>query len=236
MASIKDDNGHNQGFELVESTVVRMKRRADLMIAAMDDANNKSILEIGCGTGEVAYWIAEKVKSNVLGTDICVPFVAGANAKYKLPNLSYEVLDFNNAEHLKGRTFDYIIGNGILHHLYYNLNAALTTLKDLLKNNGKIIFMEPNIYNPYIASIFKIKLLRKIANLEPDEMAFSKSFIIQALEKVGFKNCKVDYKDFLLPGIPSFLIKPSIAIGDVAEKTPLVKNISQSIFIIASKN
>lgn len=236
MASIKDDNGHNQGFELVESTVVRMKRRADLMIAAMDDANNKSILEIGCGTGEVAFWIAEKVKSNVLGTDICVPFVDGANEKYKLPNLSYEVLDFNNAEHLKGRTFDYIIGNGILHHLYYNLSAALTTLKDLLKDNGKIIFMEPNIYNPYVASIFKIKPLRKIANLEPDEMAFSKSYIIKELQKVGFKNCKVDYKDFLLPGIPSFLIKPSIAIGDVAEKIPFVKNISQSIFIIASKN
>jgi len=236
MASIKDDNGHNQGFELVESTVVRMKRRANLMIAAMDDANNKSILEIGCGTGEVAFWIAEKVKSNVLGTDICVPFVDGANTKYKLPNLSYEVLDFNNAEHLKGRKFDYIIGNGILHHLYYNLDAALATLKDLLKDNGKIIFMEPNIYNPYVAAIFKIKPLRKVANLEPDEMAFSKSFIIDKLTKIGFKNCKVNFKDFLLPGIPSFFIKPSIAIGDVAEKIPLVKIISQSIFIIASKN
>ena len=235
MASIKDDNGHNEGFELVESTVVRMKRRADLMIAAMDNATNKTILEIGCGTGEVAFWIAEKVKSNVLGTDICVPFVDSANKQYKLPNLSYEVLDFNNAEHLKGRKFDYIIGNGILHHLYYNLGNALATLRDLLTDEGKMIFMEPNIYNPYVAGIFKISALRKIANLEPDEMAFSKSFIIKELEKVGFKNCKVDYKDFLLPGIPSFLIKPSIAIGDVAEKIPLVKNISQSIFIVASK-
>lgn len=234
MASIKDDNGHNQGFELVESTIVRMKRRADFMIDAMPDQSaGKTILEIGCGTGEVAFWMAEKVKAHVLGTDICVPFIEYANKNFHLPNLGYEVLDFNNTGQLRGRKFDYVIGNGIIHHLYYNLDTALPALKNLLTDTGKIIFMEPNIYNPYVACIFKIGFMRKIANLEPDEMAFSKSFITARLKVVGFKNIKVGYKDFLLPGIPSFLIKPSIAIGNVAEKIPLIKNISQSIFIEA---
>ena len=70
--------------------------------------------------------------------------------------------------------------------LYYNLNAVLATLKNLLHNNGKIIFMEPNIYNPYVATIFKNDSFRKWANLEPDEMAFSKTFIDKKLQVTGF--------------------------------------------------
>jgi hypothetical protein len=97
-----------------------------------------------------------------------------------------------------------------------------------------MIFIEPNIYNPYCAVIFNIA--RDWANLEPDEMAFSKGFITAKLKTAGYTDIKVDYKDFLLPGIPDSMIKPSIAIGDVLERLPLVNKVSQSIFISAAKN
>ena len=96
-----------------------------------------------------------------------------------------------------------------------------------------MIFLEPNIYNPYCYLIFTYPYFRKKASLEPTEMAFSKKFIIKKLNTAGYKNIKVEYKDFLLPGIPKFLIKPSIIIGSVAEKVPLIKMVSQSIFISA---
>lgn len=233
MASIKDDRGFNQGFELVKSTEVRMRRRTEYMISRMDLTSPKTILEIGCGTGEVCYWIAQKTKMSVLGTDLCVPFIEEAKQKLVLPNLKFEVLDFNKPEEVKGRKFDYIIGNGILHHLYFHLDHALTTLFDLLNDRGKIIFLEPNIYNPYCAFIFNFA--RKWANLEPDEMAFSKTFIAKKLGPVGFKNIAVEYKDFLLPGVPEIMIQPSIVVGNVLEKIPLIRMISQSIFISAQK-
>jgi len=235
MASIKDDQGFNQGFEMTPSTEVRMRRRADYLMSAMTDGNNKTVLEIGCGTGEIALWIAEKKQHKVIGTDICKPFIDFANANFKRDNLSYEVLDFNNPEDIKGRKFDYIIGNGILHHLYYNLDQVLVTLKDLLAEDGKLIFYEPNMYNPYIATIFNISFLRKMAHLEPDEMAFSRTYIREKLTKAGFGKVEVEYKDFLLPGIPYFLVKPSIVIGDVLEKIPFTRFVSQSIFLTASK-
>lgn len=144
------------------------------------------------------------------------------------------MLDFNMAAESVHEKFDYVIGNGILHHLYYNLANSLLTLKNLINPQGKIIFMEPNIYNPYVTAIFKNRAFRKWARLEPDEMAFSKKFIEKKLDQAGFENIKVEYKDFLLPGIPAFLVKPSIIIGDFLEKTPL-KFISQSIFISAQK-
>jgi 2-polyprenyl-3-methyl-5-hydroxy-6-metoxy-1,4-benzoquinol methylase len=168
----------------------------------------------------------------VTGTDLCIPFIEEAIEKYILPNLSYSTLDFNKAAQNVNDKFDYIIGNGILHHLYYHLDEVLQTFKKILRPQGKIIFMEPNIYNPYVAAIFKNKTLRKVAKLEPDEMAFSKTFIRKKLEAAAFKNIDITYKDFLLPGIPKWAVKPSIVIGNVVEKTPL-RFLSQSILIKA---
>jgi 2-polyprenyl-3-methyl-5-hydroxy-6-metoxy-1,4-benzoquinol methylase len=235
MGSIIDDRGFNQGFVLTKSTHVRMSRRADWMINKMDLSKDADILEIGCGTGEIAFWIAEKTGKRVIGTDLCVPFIEGAKKNYVLDNLKYDVLDFNKIDHFKEQRFDYIIGNGILHHLYYHLDTALANLRLLLKEGGTIIFMEPNIYNPYCALIFNIPILRKKANLEPDEMAFSASFIKKKLAQAGFASTKVEYLDFLLPGIPDVLIKPSIQIGNIIEKIPVVKMTAQSIFIESKK-
>lgn len=235
MASIKDDRGYNQGFRLVKSTEVRMQRRADWIMSEIGSSQNASILEIGCGTGEVAHWIAEKTPARVLGTDLCIPFIDEARKKFVLPNLQYAVLDFNRTDHFNGEQFDYIIGNGILHHLYWHLDDAFVSMKHLLKSNGKIIFLEPNYQNPYVYLIFTYPWLRKKANLEPDEMAFTKNFISQKLTRAGFKDINVDYKDFLLPGVPNTLITPSIILGGILEKIPLLRNASQSIFIRATK-
>ena len=101
MASIIDDRGFNQGFELVKSTEIRMKRRATWFQDEMDSQSPKTVLEIGCGTGEVSYWIAQNSNLNVLGTDLCAPFINQAKENYKLPNLDFEVLDFEQV-HARG--------------------------------------------------------------------------------------------------------------------------------------
>lgn len=235
MTNITDDKGYNQIWRESKSTDIRAERRCDGIIEQLNGAVSKTAVEIGCGNGKNAYTIARKTGYQVLGTDICAPFIEEAKQRYTLPNLEYKLMDFNNPQGIAGRSFGYVFGNGILHHLYYDLDTSLVNMKQLLEPGGKLIFMEPNIYNPYCQLIFKVPFLRKWAKLEPDEMAFSSSFIKKKLVKAGYKNISVTYKDFLLPGIPDFLIKPSIAIGNIAEKIPLVKNIAQSIFIVAEK-
>jgi 2-polyprenyl-3-methyl-5-hydroxy-6-metoxy-1,4-benzoquinol methylase len=232
-SSLRDDRGYNQIFIQTEVNLIRLKRRADWFINQMEPAPGKTVLEIGCGTGFVSHHVAQITGMQVLGSDLCVPFIDEAKAKYIQPNLTFEVLDFNEAAGKITHKFDYIIGNGILHHLYYNLDTVFKTFKNILTPQGKIIFMEPNVYNPYVAAIFKNKTLRKMAKLEPDEMAFSKTFIRKKLEAAAYKNIHVVYKDFLLPGVPKWAVAPLIGVGNVIEKTPL-KFLSQSILITAT--
>jgi len=232
--SVRDDRGFNQGWAESRATTVRAERRCDYMISQMRSPLSGTILEIGCGTGQNSFFLAQKTGLGVLGTDICVPFIEEANRRFQLPNLRYAVLDFNQAAQFEGETFDYIVGNGILHHLYYHLSDALVNMRRLLKGGGKIVFLEPNLYNPYILSIFRVPQLRKLAHLEPDEMAFTKRYVTRLLREAGYKHIRVEYRDFLLPGVPDILIAPSIAAGTVLERIPVVRTMSQSIFISAT--
>jgi 2-polyprenyl-3-methyl-5-hydroxy-6-metoxy-1,4-benzoquinol methylase len=236
MASIKDNRGFNQGFALVKSTEVRMRRRADAFVREMNMKQTREILEIGCGTGEIAYWVAERTGAHVLGIDLCAPFIEKARKRSPLPNLQYQVMDFNQPDCLFDQKFDYIIGNGILHHLYYTLPVALVNIRRLLKPDGTLLFFEPNIYNPYCTLIFTVPFLRVKARLEPTEMAFSKRFIVHRLYEANFTEIHVTYKDFLLPGVPDILINPLILSGDILEHIPVLNKMAQSIFIKAKKS
>ena len=243
MASIKDDRGYYQMFKPSEALDIRTERRCNQILSEMsfciDNQLNErgyNILEIGCGTGELAAFMASKLVgvACVIGSDICVPFVEEAKRKHQLPNLDFMTLDFNCPETLNNLKFNYVVGNGILHHLYYHLDKTLINMKKLLKPNGKMIFWEPNLYNPYCWLIFNTtKSMRKWANLEPNEMALRKGKIEKQIECAGFSNISVEYKDFLLPNMPSWLIKPVIAIGNGFEKIPFLRWLSQSLFISA---
>ena len=73
-----------------------------------------------------------------------------------------------------------------------------------------------------------------MANLEPTEKAFTKKYINNKLINAGFKNIQIEYKDFLIPGTPYLLVKPLLFLGNILEKIPLFRNITQSLFITAS--
>ena len=239
MPSMLDDRGYNQGYKESKSVEIRTERRCDYIISRMELKESTRILEIGCGVGRHSYLLAKKTGKRVLGTDICGPFIDEARARYSLPNLEYEKLDFNSQSDvmsvLQGQTFDYIFGDGILHHLYDNLDNSLLNIYKLLNYGGKIVFLEPNFYNPYCLLIFNVAAFRKMAKLEPGEMTFTSGFITKKIQTAGFSNMEISFRDFLVPGIPDYMIKPVIAVGNIIEKFPLMNRLSQSIFISAEK-
>src|SRR6185295_10503584 len=137
-----------------KSTDLRAERRSDYWLSQMEVAPDKSIMEIGCGSGFKAYNLALKSGMNVFATDIDPEEIELAKRDFQLPNLNFKVVDSTELGKTPVASFDYIVGNGILHHLYHHLDSALPNILRILKDNGKMIFIEPNIYNPFVHFIF----------------------------------------------------------------------------------
>ncbi len=234
MASIQDERGYNQGYRETPALIVRTQRRIDAMLAQMNTTQtNVRVLEIGCGTGMMANLLATRIQGEVVGLDLSHEFITEAAERYKRPNLKFAVANLNDEEALNLGKFDYIVGNGILHHLYYNLDEFLGNLKKFLNPGGKLIFWEPNLSNPYAYLIFSFAPLRKIAKLEPAEMAFTADFINKILKRAGYNKVGVECRDFLLPNTPTPLIGFLIWVGNVLERFKITSRMAQSLFITA---
>ena len=239
MANIVDERGYNQIFAPSPAQALRLRRRAQSIIAALPPVAGdkpRRLLELGCGMGELAHELAVLTESRVTGVDLSERFVAHARVTYVRPNLDFIVADLTReVPAAEQDRYDAITGNGILHHLYHHLDTVLPALHRWLRPGGRLVFWEPNLWNPYVWSIFTWAPLRRAARLEPDEMAFTPAFIRRKLERAGFTPLLVTTRDFLLPNTPDALIRPVVAVGDVLDRIPVVNRAAQSLFFVAEK-
>ncbi len=233
MSSLVDERGFNQGYQLSIAQKTRLQRRARAIVSEMRLPAER--VELGCGTGELAFELATIAGTRVTGLDRSQKFIDYASANYRHPNLRFLVENFSDSSPGAAQEkYDYIVGNGILHHLYYRLDNFLPTLARWLVPGGRLIFWEPNLKNPYVLLIFKVSALRRMARLEPEEMAFTPRFIQRKLTAAGFCQVRAITRDFLLPNTSARLISFVVKIGDFLEKVPIVRGCAQSIFLTAT--
>jgi SAM-dependent methyltransferase len=180
----------------------------------------------------MAWEIARRIKGQVIGADISELFIKQASETYHLPNLQFHRIDANRQlSHYFPEDFDFIVGNGILHHLYHNIDNVLCQLRASLASNGKLLFWEPNLANPYVFLIFTSPSLRRRCALDPDEMAFTSRFIVEKLTAAGFQSPSATPRDFVLPSLPLPLARTILRLNPLLERIPLLRWWSQSLFI-----
>ena len=120
----------------------------------------KTVLDAGCGTGELSYLIAKKGAKHVLGIDYSNEAIGVAQSSYHEKNLSFECTDITR---LKGKKFDVITTLGTLEHVDDPL-AVLKKLKSMLNPGGSLIVTCPNWVNPrgymlqMLAQLFDAKI------------------------------------------------------------------------------
>lgn len=136
------------------------------------NAKNKQILEVGCGDGYGAAFLAKSVGS-IVAVDYENEVISTAQNKYKANNLKYLCMDatklgFNENE------FDLVCSFQVIEHIPENrLLTYLTELKRVLKPDGELylstlnlekVMKDPSTYkkNPAHCKEFRISGLRDV--------------------------------------------------------------------------
>jgi len=104
---------------------------------------NKSVLDVGCGTGLFSF-LAAKKGGKVLGIDYSKEAISIAKKKYSHKNLLYKNI---NIKDISKEKFDVIVSLGTLEHMDEPFKM-LKIFQKHLKPKGKIIITSPNWTNP----------------------------------------------------------------------------------------
>ena len=159
----------------------------------------KDVLEVGCGTGQLAIYFALGTNNRVVGLDPTIESLKLAADFSKKQNI--DNIDFINADIfddvLADKYFDFIWCNGVLHHTKDPYKAFRVLIKSL-KNEGYVLIGLYNkfgrirtVFRRYMFKIFGSKYLdifdptlRNLKNNEEERKAWIRDQYIHPIESL----------------------------------------------------
>ena len=130
--------------------------------------NNKTVLEVGCGTGQLSIYFALESNNKIISLD---PTLSSLNLakdfakKNHISNISFLNVDIFD-DVLSDECFDFIWCNGVLHHTKDPYLAFKTFTKSLKKNGYVLIGLynkfgrARTIIRKYLSKIFGLKIIK----------------------------------------------------------------------------
>ncbi|MBI2595324.1 class I SAM-dependent methyltransferase [Candidatus Daviesbacteria bacterium] len=157
----------------------------------LEKNNFKKILDVGCGTGKIVNYLNQN-RFDVIGTDSSIEAIkiarkfAVKSAKKKFIKADATKLPFKRA------TFDMITSISVIEHLTKKqVNIFLKEAKRILKPNGIIFIVTPNLLSP--VRLYRGK--RWFGYSDPTHINFYTPFsLAKDLKKVRFKKIKFNFK------------------------------------------
>jgi SAM-dependent methyltransferase len=148
------------------------------------DLRGSAVLDYGCGDGHFSMRLASH-GARVTGVDISPNLIKKARATALRMGMNGSAPQFavGDAHHtpFRDESFDYVVGNGALHHL--DLEKAYAEIARLLKPGGKAVFMEPMYHHPLLWMLRRLTPKTHTA----DERPLSTADMEKA--KVSFRAC-----------------------------------------------
>jgi SAM-dependent methyltransferase len=181
-------------------------------IWATTDLKKAAVLDYGCGDGTFS-WILSSLGAHVCGIDISPDSIrharkVGPQSQSNGSSPRFLVCDAHQTP-FKNHLFDYVVGNGALHHL--DLDRAFAEIARVLKPGGKAYFMEPMYHHPLLWS------LRRLTpkSHTPDEKPLSLSDMEKA--KKWFRICSHrEHFLFSVCAAPAHLLGKGFALSVIA--------------------
>lgn len=207
----------------------RVKSRIQWFAKTCNLRSGLNVLECGCGTGIFTRHLAN-TGINLTATDISVELMEFA--KSKCPSqVTFIQTNLEDPKELPNNFYDVLCGVSVLHHL--DLPGALVELKKKLRPGACFAFSEPNLLNPinrYIVFTNNMKKRRQLG-VSPTEMAFKPTELFSLFQEAGFNVIALEYRDFLHPSVLKGLIPLVTVIQYCAERIPLIRSMSGSLWI-----
>jgi SAM-dependent methyltransferase len=200
-------------------------------------AQNKTVLDYGCGVGSITEKIAKLSPSKLFGIDISEVSIDKAIENARTLNLQIDyTVDNCESTKFKAKTFDLVFGSGILHHL--NLEKSISEINRILKEKGEMVFLEPLGTNPLI-NIYR-KLTPDSRSVDEHPLLKKDFDFIESL----FEDVSVRYYGFFTLIFFLFYKNPSNSLtfkiisklDNYFFKIKYFKNLAWSVMIVAKKN
>lgn len=156
---------------------------------------NAKIIDLGCGSGSLVYWLQSIGYQNAQGVDISIEQVELAH-KLGIKNIKRDDVR-QYIKHCK-EEFDLIFMRDLLEH--FNKEEILNTLENIfssLRKNGKVIIQVPNAENILSGRIRYGDFTH--------ELAFTENSMRQILLVSGFKHTEIFPQRPVIHGLKSFI-------------------------------
>jgi len=101
---------------------------------------NATLLEIGCGTGQLANYLAATTMTQIYAADMTLPSLRLGQrfaAKYKIPGITFLQMNLFRPC-IRAESMDFVISNGVLHHTA-DTRQAFIRISQLVKRGGFVI-------------------------------------------------------------------------------------------------
>lgn len=151
---------------------------------------NSHVLDVGCGTGQSAAYLAEHYKANVTAMDINPIMIEKAKSRMKKYQLPVNVIQGSIEDFpLKEGTFDFIISESVLS--FVNKPKAIKEIFRLLKNGGRFIANELTI-NKKLNPVNEME----IKNFYGLDSVLGEADWITLFRQSGFKDIKIPLQKY----------------------------------------
>lgn len=125
--------------------IIKDDNQLSLLLDLVDDGKHNKILDIGTGTGYLAFPLAEKFPTaSVCGIDIAEVIVEKNNATVKkkgIPNLTFQVFDGLKYP-FPDESFDLIVTRYAFHH-FPDVVDSIQQMNKILVKGGKVLVSDP---------------------------------------------------------------------------------------------
>jgi len=114
------------------------------IVGMIDDWDGKEVIDIGCGTGNLASMVSQAGAKKVLGIDYSKEAIKIAKEKFDISNLEYRKCDYRDVK----EKFDVVLLQGVLEHFDHPFEELKYIIDNNLKEDGILITSSPSFINP----------------------------------------------------------------------------------------